>query len=59
MITISNSDAEKMIEHLSALAEILSSRITPRSSTKEINNLRLLNLLNKKFAKKLEAAKPQ
>lgn len=59
MISLSNSDAEKVCKYLNDHAQILSSRIKSQSSTKEFNNLRLLQLLLKKINNKVKAIKPQ
>lgn len=59
MISLSNSDAEKVCNYLNEHAQILSSRIKSQSSTKEFNNLRLLQLLLKKITNKVKAINPQ
>jgi len=59
MISLSNSDAEKVCKYLNDHAQILSSRIKSQSSTKEFNNLRLLQLLLKKINNKVKAINPK
>ncbi len=56
MIQLSNTDAERVCRHLEA---VFKSRKNIRTSTKEINETRLLGLLLNKINRKLNKECPQ
>ncbi len=61
MITLSNVDAEKIIEHLTELEEIHREKLKGSldKSTKAVNHVRMLVILKSKINKKLNKACPQ
>lgn len=61
MITLSNVDAEKVIEHLTELEAIHREKLKRSldKSTKAVNHVRMLVILKSKINKKLNKACPQ